>query len=64
MGKNIKIIINTSNKINIIPKSTKRFLDTKTHLLGKFFRAITLVLGINMPNQGIFIGSKWVSDYT
>ncbi|MDU2830264.1 MAG: hypothetical protein E7C03_07385 [Anaerococcus sp.] len=33
---------------------------TKTRLRCKLFRVFTLVLGINVPNQGTFIGSRWM----
>ena len=43
------------DKVNKIDLST-----TKTRLRCKLFRVFTLVLGINVPNQGTFIGSRWV----
>ena len=52
---------NYKEKVKSLSKSNERDLSaTKTRLRCKLFRAFALVLGINVPNQGTFISSRWV----
>ena len=61
MLRNINLTISTEqNEVQHNGKSLRIFLcvrltHTKTCLLGKLFRAFTLVLGKKLPNQGTFI---------